>query len=103
MPDRPGGGRVRALDRQLVGLAPSPRAKQKPGAPFDASDSKTYPVDGFRRLDTAVRAAAASGLGVQMDLAFWAPRWACEGLGPQRPRARARSGSRPTTATRPTA
>ena len=64
------------LTASWSGLAPSPRATKKPGAPFDASDSATYPVDGFRRLDTAVKAAASSGLDVQMDLAFWAPRWA---------------------------
>ena len=64
------------LTASWSGLAPSPQSTRKPGAPFDASDSSTYPVDGFRRLDTAVKAAAAAGLDVQMDLAFWAPRWA---------------------------
>jgi hypothetical protein len=64
------------LTASWSGLAPSPTATKKPGAPFDAADSKTYPVDGFRRLDTAVKAAAASGLDVELDLAFWAPRWA---------------------------
>ena len=64
------------LTASWSGLAPSPTATKKPAAPFDASDSKTYPVDGFRRLDTAVKAAAASGLDVELDLAFWAPRWA---------------------------
>ena len=57
-------------------MRPAPRATKKPGAPFDDSDYKSDPVDGFRRLDTAVKAAATSGLDVQMDLAFWAPRWA---------------------------
>ena len=64
------------LTASWSGLAPSPTATKKPGAPFDAADSKRYPVDGFRRLDTAVKAAAASGLDVELDLAFWAPRWA---------------------------
>lgn len=64
------------LTASWSGLAPSPRATKKPAAPFDAADSSTYPVDGFRRIDTAVKAAAASGLGVEVDLAFWAPRWA---------------------------
>jgi hypothetical protein len=57
-------------------LAPSPRAKRVPAAPFDASDSKTYPKDAFRSLDTAIKAANAQGLKVMVDLAFWAPRWA---------------------------
>jgi hypothetical protein len=70
-----GAGFVR-LTASWSGLAPSSRAKTKPRAPFDASDSATYPADGFRRLDTAVKAASAAGLGVQMDLGFWAPRWA---------------------------
>jgi hypothetical protein len=64
------------LTASWSGLAPSPRAKRKPAAPFDASDSSTYPPDGLRRLDTAVKAASTSGLRVQMDLGFWAPRWA---------------------------
>src|SRR4051795_4505835 len=38
------------LTASWSGLAPSPRAKKEPGAPFDAWDSKTYPVDGFLRL-----------------------------------------------------
>jgi hypothetical protein len=70
-----GGSYVR-LTAGWSGLAPSPRSKTKPDAPFDASDSGTYPADGFRRLDTAVKAAAQAGLRVQMDVAFWAPRWA---------------------------
>src|SRR3954452_9889342 len=70
-----GGSYVR-LTAGWSGLAPDPRATGKPGAPFDAGDSATYPVDGFRRLDTAVKAAAASGVDVELDLAFWAPRWA---------------------------
>ena len=55
-------------------LAPSPRARRKPA--FDATDSATYPAEGFRRLDTAVKAAKAAGIDVQIDIAFWAPRWA---------------------------
>ncbi len=57
-------------------LAPEPKSKRIPGAPFDASDSKTYPKDAFKTLDTAVKAADAKGLKVMIDLAFWAPRWA---------------------------
>src|SRR3954454_8133356 len=70
------GGNYVRLTAGWSGLAPSPRSTRKPDAPFDASDSATYPADGFRRLDTAVKAAAQAGLRVQMDVAFWAPRWA---------------------------
>src|SRR3954470_3696610 len=31
---------------------------------------------GFRSLDTAVKAATSARLKVQIDLAFWAPKWA---------------------------
>lgn len=57
-------------------LSPAPRARRVPPAPFDASDSATYPDGAFRRLDTAVRAAHDAGLEVMLDVAFWAPRWA---------------------------
>ncbi len=57
-------------------LAPRPRSRRVPPAPFDASDSRTYPHDAFRSLDTAVKAASTHGLKVMIDLAFWAPRWA---------------------------
>lgn len=57
-------------------IAPSPHSRHVPGAPFDASDSRTYPKDAFKTLDTAVKAATAHGLKVMIDLAFWAPRWA---------------------------
>jgi hypothetical protein len=70
------GASYARLTASWSALAPSPRATKKPGTPFDAADSSTYPADGLRRLDTAVKAAAKSGLAVQMDLAFWAPRWA---------------------------
>ena len=52
------------------------RDRSKPGPPFEARDSRTYPRQGFARLDTAVRDARAAGLEVQIDIAFWAPRWA---------------------------
>jgi len=56
-----GAGYVR-LNASWSGLAPSPQSTRQPGAPFAASDSSTYPPDSFRRLDTAVNAAAAAGL-----------------------------------------
>ncbi len=57
-------------------LAPSPRARRQPPAPFDAKQSETYPDGAWKKLDTAVKAAQAAGLAIQIDLAFWAPRWA---------------------------
>jgi hypothetical protein len=54
-------------------IAPAPRSKQRPS--FDAADPGDY-GDGFKALDTAVRAAAKSGLKVELDIGFWAPRWA---------------------------
>lgn len=70
-----GADRVR-LTAGWSALAPRPRSRRVPPAPFDASDSRTYPRDAFRSLDTAVKAADRNGLKVMIDLAFWAPRWA---------------------------
>lgn len=70
-----GADRVR-ITASWSALVPSPRSRRVPPAPFDASDSKTYPAGAFRSLDTAVKAADAQGLKVMLDLAFWAPRWA---------------------------
>jgi hypothetical protein len=55
-------------------LAPAPGKRRRPD--FDAEDSREYPHAGFERLDRAVHAANDTGLKVQIDLAFWAPRWA---------------------------
>ncbi|WP_354702505.1 cellulase family glycosylhydrolase [Paraconexibacter sp. AEG42_29] len=57
-------------------LAPNPTSRKVPPAPFDSSDSKTYPRGAFTTLDTAVKAATGNGVDVMIDLAFWAPRWA---------------------------
>jgi hypothetical protein len=57
-------------------LAPAPRSRRKPQAPFNPYESWTYPSGGWANLDKAVRAAAEAGLPVMLDLAFWAPRWA---------------------------
>ncbi|MCW3014241.1 MAG: hypothetical protein JWO02_1333 [Solirubrobacterales bacterium] len=70
-----GADRVR-LTAGWSAIAPQPHSKKVPPAPFDASDSRTYPKDAFTSLDTAVKAATSSGLKVMIDLAFWAPRWA---------------------------
>jgi hypothetical protein len=82
-----GADRVR-ITASWSALAPAPRAKAKPAKPFDAERSKTYPEPGWIRLDRAVRAADQAGLKVQLDIAFWAPRWAVAKRGPQRDRQR---------------
>lgn len=68
-----GADRVR-ITAGWSALAPSPRSPKKPS--FDAAKPSDYPEGGFRSLDTAVKAAAGAGLKVQLDLGFWAPRWA---------------------------
>ena len=70
-----GADRVR-LTASWSTLAPRPASRRRPRSPFNATDSRTYPQAGWRRLDQAVVAAAEEGLDVQIDLAFWAPRWA---------------------------
>jgi hypothetical protein len=55
-------------------LAPEPRSRRRPG--FDATRSEQYPAGPFRQIDTAIKSARIAGLQVQLDLAFWAPRWA---------------------------
>ena len=55
-------------------IAPAPRSRKRPH--FDASNPADYPQDGWMKLDRAVKAANAAGLDVQIDVAFWAPRWA---------------------------
>ena len=69
-------------------LAPAPTAPSAPGRPFRPRDSRTYPTAGFAHLDHAVRAATAAGLRVQIDLGFWAPRWAVARPGPDPTRER---------------
>jgi hypothetical protein len=56
-------------------LAPTPLAKSKPEG-FDPRDSRSYPQGPWQKLDHAVRSARSAGLGVMIDVAFWAPRWA---------------------------
>lgn len=70
-----GADRVR-ITASWSALAPEPRSRRRPGGGFDPERSRTYPEPGWIRLDRAVRAAAAAGLQVQLDIAFWAPRWA---------------------------
>ena len=56
-------------------LAPSSRSRSRP-ANFDATRPAQYQEGPFRALDSAVKSATAAGMAVQIDLAFWAPRWA---------------------------
>ncbi len=59
-----------------------------PDRPPDPRDAATYPQAGFAALDRAVDEARAAGLTVQLDLAFWAPRWAVARPGPDPDRER---------------
>src|SRR5205823_5503842 len=68
-----GADRVR-ITAGWSALAPSPKARKRPHV--DATNSGQYQPVALRALDTAVKAASAAGLKVQLDLAFWAPRWA---------------------------
>jgi Cellulase (glycosyl hydrolase family 5) len=68
-----GADRVR-LTAGWSALAPSQRSVKRPA--FDATKPDQYQAGPFRALDSAIKSAAATGLKVQVDLAFWAPRWA---------------------------
>src|SRR3954452_3318899 len=70
-----GADRVRLTAGWSV-ISPRPRSRRVPGTPFDASDRATYPRQRWAALDTAVKAADDAGLKVQIDVGFWAPRWA---------------------------
>jgi hypothetical protein len=69
-----GADRVRITAGWSV-LAPGPYQTEKP-ADFDPKDTRTYPQEHLRALDRAVRIVASKGMDIQLDLAFWAPRWA---------------------------
>ncbi len=71
-----GADRVR-LTASWSALAPDPDSRHRPR--FDATNPSRYRREGMRRLDFAVSEAAGAGLSVQIDLAFWAPRWASSG------------------------
>jgi hypothetical protein len=48
----------------------------RPPAGFDARDPNAYPLSRMANLDMAVRAAAAAGITADVDIGFYAPRWA---------------------------
>lgn len=55
-------------------IAPDPTATRRPS--FDATDPAAYPSGAWDELDRAVRMTAAAGMKPEIDIAFWAPRWA---------------------------
>ncbi|TMK40100.1 MAG: hypothetical protein E6G56_08860 [Actinobacteria bacterium] len=75
-----GVDRVR-LTASWANLTRSPNSRRPPD--FDSSDPAQYQQDKWRHLDTAVREADQAGLGVMIDIGFWAPRWAARGPGPR--------------------
>ena len=42
---------------------------------FDATDPNAYPAGAWDALDRLARESAARGLRLNVDVAFWAPRW----------------------------
>ncbi|MFL5894207.1 MAG: hypothetical protein ACJ76Z_03720 [Thermoleophilaceae bacterium] len=80
-----GADRIRLTAGWSV-LAPAPHSPKRPN--FDATKSDQYRQGTFRQLDTAVKLATAAGLRVQLDLGFWAPRWAVARATAQRDRQR---------------
>jgi hypothetical protein len=72
---RLGVDRVR-LTASWSALAPAPGAKRMPH--FDAANSEAYPREPWLQLDRAVKAVTSAGLDAQVDVAFFAPRWAVE-------------------------
>src|SRR3954466_14543922 len=70
-----GADRVRLTAGWSV-VSPRPRSRRVPGAPVDAPAPATDPRGRWAALDTAVKAADDTGLKTQIDVGFWAPRWA---------------------------
>lgn len=68
-----GADRVR-ITAGWSALAPRPHSRRAPK--FEAQSSDAYPREPWLRLDRAIKAANAAGLEVQLDVAFFAPRWA---------------------------
>jgi hypothetical protein len=56
-------------------IAPAPRSSRRPPG-FDARDPTQYPPYAWSALDRVYELSRARGLGVSIDIAFWAPRWA---------------------------
>jgi hypothetical protein len=71
-----GGGYVRVTAGWDI-LAPASDHAARPE--FDAADPAAYPQGNFANLDRIVRLTDQAGIGMIVDLAFWAPRWASTG------------------------
>jgi hypothetical protein len=84
---RLGVDRVR-LTAGWSALAPHPEARRMPR--FDARNSEEYPREPWVKLDRAVRAVTGAGLEAQIDVAFFAPRWAVKRVSPIRGHSRHR-------------
>ncbi len=56
-------------------IAPQPSARTKP-ARFDATDPEAYPGGAWDALDRLSRMTRERGMRLNVDIAFWAPRWA---------------------------
>ncbi|MBA2347717.1 MAG: cellulase family glycosylhydrolase [Solirubrobacterales bacterium] len=65
-------------------IAPDPAARTMPA--FEATDPEAYPDRAWEALDRVARETEARGMRLNIDVAFWAPRWAV-----------ARPGGRATT------
>jgi hypothetical protein len=61
-------------------------ASSKVRPAFDARDPAAYEQSRWANLDNAVRAVRAAGMGVLIDIGFWAPHWATSS--PPGPKAR---------------
>src|SRR5688572_11947912 len=72
---RLGADRIRITAGWSV-LAPDPTSRRMPD--FNPGNPDAYPQEQWSRLDHAVKASTRAGLDVQLDIAFWAPRWAVE-------------------------
>jgi len=63
-------------------IAPAADAAERPA--FEAADPGAYPAGAWERLDALVRLAGARGLALDLDVGFWAPRWATRSTRPGR-------------------
>ena len=72
---RLGGDRIR-LTAGWQFIAPRARSRNMPRGRFVPTDPATYPLSRWLELDRAVKIASDAGLKVQLDVGFWAPRWA---------------------------
>lgn len=61
-------------------IAPDPDSTTAPE--FDADDPLAYPDGVWHNLDRVMRLAAERGLCRLIDIAFWAPAWATDGVSP---------------------